>query len=413
MNNQDQQTVYGVVALFDSAGALRKAAEQAGEENTKRKIGILDAHTPYPVHGLEKALRLEYSRLGYLVLAAALSGVALAWGMQLWMNALDYPLITGGKPFNSWPAWIPVIFELMVLCAAFTAFFGMLGLFNHLPFTGNPLLQSAAIRRITRDRFALVLHAARGGGAIDAQAAWDLLLRAGAQETETVFWPVRPERRPDQVPFREFAFIAAVVALATVGGWCIYWAIKLWPEMPPNIYLHQQKKLLPEAEEPFFTDGNGMRTPPYGAVARGGMPYPFEPNMDDQRAGQLLINPQQITENTLQQGRTAFEKNCLVCHGVWGDGTKSLSAQYAASPANLQSARIREYPDGRIYHVITAGKGLMPGYEPQIAPRERWLIVNYLRVLERAQNAAEADLEEALKGYVVVETDTKSGKQAK
>ncbi len=108
-----------------------------------------------------------------------------------------------------------------------------------------------------------------------------------------------------------------------------------------------------------------------------------------------------LNAETLNTGRLAFETYCSVCHGAWGDGQKTLSSQYGASPANLQSTRIRKMPDGRIYQVVSVGKGTMPGYQSLLSEEKRWMVVLYLRSLQRAQNATESDLLEALKGHTV------------
>jgi mono/diheme cytochrome c family protein len=412
MGDRSPQKVCAVVGLFESADALLKAAAEARLRNESAALGRLEAYTPYPVHGLERALALKPSPLGYMVLGGGLCGAAAAFLAQAWMNAVDYRVIVGGKPFFSWPAWVPVMFELMVLLGAFTAFFGMFGALNRLPYTGNPLLGSRSMRAITRDRFALALHALNPEALFDAEKAELFLRSLGTAAVEHVPVPAVRPRDPNRVPLKEFGIIAAAAAAAVFGGWCMYWLVKLWPEIRPNIYLATQNKLLPQAAEPFFTDQKGMRTPPYGAIARGGMPYPFQSNLDDEKAGQVLGNPLALTAEALSAGRIGYQRFCMVCHGSSGDGQKLLSAQYGASPANLQSARIRQYPDGRIFHVIRAGKGLMPGYQAQLTEDETWEIVHYLRALQRSQNASEADLQEALKGYIVVEPKESGGGQS-
>jgi hypothetical protein len=148
------ETVWGLLAEFATPDELIHAASAV------RDAGYTswDAHTPFPVHGLDDAMGIRPTRLPFLVLGAAVTGTASALLMQWWMNAVDYPLIISGKPFNSIPADIPVTFELTVLFAALTAFLGML-VANNLPRFHHPLFGNAAFRRVTTDRFFIAIEA--------------------------------------------------------------------------------------------------------------------------------------------------------------------------------------------------------------------------------------------------------------
>jgi hypothetical protein len=150
----DEPRLWGLLAEFATPQDLVRAAaavRDAGYTNW-------DAHTPFPVHGLDDAMGVRPTRLPYLVLGAGIVGCTSGLIMQWWMNAVDYPLIISGKPFNSLPANIPVAFELTVLLASLTAFIGMLAL-NALPRFHHPLFANAAFRRVTTDRFFLVIEA--------------------------------------------------------------------------------------------------------------------------------------------------------------------------------------------------------------------------------------------------------------
>ena len=147
-----------VLGLFDDVDSLLAAIPKV----KAKALGKLEAYTPYPVHGLDEALELKRSPLGGMVLVMGVLGAATAMLFQWWMSARDYPVITGGKAPFSWQAFVPIMFELMVLFATFTAGLGML-LLNKLPFFGHPVLESKAIRGITRDRFALAIEAFESG----------------------------------------------------------------------------------------------------------------------------------------------------------------------------------------------------------------------------------------------------------
>ena len=97
--------------IFDDQDKLMNAVERVREGGFK----LVDCYTPYPVHGLDKVMGLKHSWMGWAAFILAMAGVGSGLGMQIWMNAVDWPYIIGGKPFNSWPAFIPITFELGIL----------------------------------------------------------------------------------------------------------------------------------------------------------------------------------------------------------------------------------------------------------------------------------------------------------
>ena len=144
----------GVLAEFETVDALLAAARRVREAGFAR----WDAHVPFPVHGLDEAMGIRRTRLPWIVLGCGLTGVLVGLGLQWWTNAVDYPFLISGKPLFSWPANVPVIFELGVLFAAMGAFLGMLVL-NRLPEWYHPVLTSERFRRATSDRFFIVIDA--------------------------------------------------------------------------------------------------------------------------------------------------------------------------------------------------------------------------------------------------------------
>lgn len=145
---------WGIVAEFDSPAAIYTAAEKATAHGYTR----VDAHTPFPVHGLDKALRQGPSPLGWIVLCCGLTGICLAQLMMWWMNAQDYVIWVSGKEPYAWPSTIPITFELMVLLSGFGAVFGMFGI-NKLPRLHHPVFQHSTFWRATDDRFFLSIQA--------------------------------------------------------------------------------------------------------------------------------------------------------------------------------------------------------------------------------------------------------------
>ena len=145
---------WGIVAEFDSAAAIYHAAEKT----TAQGYTQVDAYTPFPVHGLDRALKQGPSHLGWFVVCCGITGIFLAQLMMWWMNGVDYPFWVSGKEPYAWPSTIPITFELMVLLSGICAVFGMFAL-NKLPRLHHPIFQHATFWRATDDRFFLAVEA--------------------------------------------------------------------------------------------------------------------------------------------------------------------------------------------------------------------------------------------------------------
>jgi len=142
------------MAEFLHAGELLDAARRAYEQGYR----CLDAYSPYPVHGLAEAIGFRRNRLPLLIFIGGLSGTLTAYLMQYWSGVIDYPLNVGGRPYHSWPSFIPITFELTVLFASFAAVLGMLGL-NGLPRPHHPVFNIPDFAMASRNRFFLVIQA--------------------------------------------------------------------------------------------------------------------------------------------------------------------------------------------------------------------------------------------------------------
>jgi hypothetical protein len=140
----------GVIGFFESPEALVSATSQVRAASYQH----FDAYTPYPIHGLEAAQGLKRSPLPFVTFAAGLTGCTLGFLLQYWTSVVDWPLNVGGKPFNSWPAFVPVMFECTILFAGLATVAAMF-IFNGLP----NIRRKAFDPGITRDRYALVIEA--------------------------------------------------------------------------------------------------------------------------------------------------------------------------------------------------------------------------------------------------------------
>jgi hypothetical protein len=141
---------YWVVGEFGSGAEAKRALEALRERGCA--ADSLDAFSPYPVEGLEEALGLKPSPLRGLALLAGLTGAALAYGVQWWSNAVDWPLNVGNRPPHSWPAFIPITFETMVLFSSLTLFVGLMVLFR-FPRPHHPLFELESFRTATTHGF--------------------------------------------------------------------------------------------------------------------------------------------------------------------------------------------------------------------------------------------------------------------
>ena len=139
-----------MLAEFDTTKDCVHAAEKLRDGGYSR----FDAHTPFPVHGMDRAMGLKPSILGWIVLVMGTTGLLAGITMMMWMNGIDYPIVIGGKPPYSFPSMVPICFELTVLFSAFGAVFGMLGL-NKLPRHHHPVFESERFRGATTDKFFL------------------------------------------------------------------------------------------------------------------------------------------------------------------------------------------------------------------------------------------------------------------
>ena len=146
--------VYGVMAEFDDPSSLVAAANRAREEGYRQ----MDAYSPFPIEELHDAMGEHHSRLPLVVLIGGLIGCLGGFALQYWVSAMAYPINVGGKPLNSWPAFIPVTFECTILAAALSAVLGMLAL-NGLPMPYHPVFNVPRFALASRNRFFLCIEA--------------------------------------------------------------------------------------------------------------------------------------------------------------------------------------------------------------------------------------------------------------
>ncbi|HMN48608.1 MAG TPA: DUF3341 domain-containing protein [Ignavibacteriaceae bacterium] len=375
----NSKKIFGIAATFKTPDEIINAAKKVSASGFTE----FDVNTPYPVHGMDKAMKIKPSKLGFVTLVMGLTGATIALLFMYWTMSIDYPMVIGGKPFFALPAFIPVTFELTVLLATVSTVIAMIALFFRLPDNKHPLHDTAYMKSVSADKYGIVIES--NDSKFDENAVTEFLKRLNPLNIEIIYYP-EEETYPIFQP--KFILFLIVVAIVVSGG--TYFTLNKLLYLTPYNWMMNQDKLNPQKPSDLFADGYGMRTPVEGTVARGFIPYPYKGQTNPT---EVLSNPFLPTKENLELGKSKFNTFCSPCHGYFADGDSRLRGQFP-NPPTLHSKRAIEFSDGMIYHIITNGQNVMPSYASQITREERWAIVNYVRALQRAKNASESDLTE-------------------
>lgn len=143
-----ERKLFGTIAEFDNPSELFKACEIVRDAG----FSDWDSHSPFPVHGIEEAMGFSWSKVPWWALVFGLSGASFGFLLQWWVSAVASPLVISGKPMFSWPAFIPVTFELGILCTAIGTLLGM-AVLNKLPMLWHPLLNNERFLKFSDDGF--------------------------------------------------------------------------------------------------------------------------------------------------------------------------------------------------------------------------------------------------------------------
>ena len=369
--------IFGLAALFKDPNAIIAAAKKVHSEGYTK----WDVNTPYPVHGMDKAMGMKPSRLGFVTLFFGLSGTTIALLFMWWTMSVDYPLVIGGKPFFALPSFIPVTFEVTVLLGTVFTIISMFALFFGLPRNSHPLHDTNYIKKVSLDHYGVVIEVA--DPKFDEDKIRSLFSSLGAVQSDVIYFP---EKQP--VKIFEPRFIMFLILVAAVVSGATYFTLNKFMYMIPYNWMDDQAKIDSQSKSDFFADERGMRLPVEGTVARGFLPYPF---LGEKEPKEVLSNPYLPTKENLELGKRKFLTFCSPCHGNYADGDSRLNGQFP-SPPTLHSTRARNFSDGMIYHIITNGQNAMPSYASQVTRKERWAVINYIRVLQRAKDATDDDV---------------------
>ncbi len=383
---------YGLLAEFEDPTSLYRAAERVRDAGYKK----WDCHTPFPVHGLDDAMGMRFTRLPWVILTMGVTGLLLGMLMQWWMNGVDYTYDISGKPVWSLPANIPVIFEVTVLFSAFTAFFAM-WISNGLPRWYHPLFRKERFARATDDGFFLAIEARDSNFALDRTG--DFLKSIGALSVEEVREADEPVAMPRSLKGK--LWIASCLALIPAGMvYASYGKTTTQPRVHLIKDMDKQPRFHAQGYAPtLFEDGRMTRSQIPGTVAQdqGFALASFETGKSKGDYLQQLPSELNVDEAFLNRGEERFAIYCAVCHGKDGKGAgpvhkraKMLAGQGLANwvtPTDLTSGLIAGQADGMVFETITQGRRTMPSYAAQIPTKDRWAIIAYIRALQEEASA--------------------------
>jgi mono/diheme cytochrome c family protein len=371
---------FALSALFDNADSIMKAASTVADKGYKN----WDVNTPFPVHGMDPAMKLKPSKIGYFTIIVGLTFMSLMLSFIYWTNNVDYPQIIGGKPFFAFPTYVPIMFEITILTGAVLSVKMMIAVIFKFPNNAHPIHDSEYAKRTSSDLFGIYIEEKDGDFDYDQIEA--MYKELGAVSIQPIYY--------DQVELEhknnawDPKFVIGLVAIAGFVSFSVYMHMNKLLYIAPFDWMMVQPRVdYGEAGTSTIWNGDkkyALAKPVEGTVARGFIPYAYHIDSVDQASNELVNYTMPSAEN-LELGKKKFETYCSPCHGnqARGDGRLIGDGELFLG-RSLLTEYYQGFSDGRIYHTITKGKGLMPGYEAQITRDERWSIVNYLRVLQSA-----------------------------
>lgn len=377
----DNKKLYGVGALFTSPNKVSEAAAKIAEKGYQD----WDVHSSYPIHGMPKKMKLKWSPLGYFALIFGLTGTSIGLFLTYWTMSVDYPMIIGGKPSFSLPAFIPVLFELTVLLAAVGTALSMLFVLFKFPNNRHPLHDTDYMKEISVDKSGILIEAS--DKLFNREEVIGVLSQLGADKVIDLYLDSEEVNYKPKILEPKFLIFLIIVAfgVSLLG----YFVNNKLLFMPPFDFMVDQQRLDVQSKSDFFADGFGGRQPVEETVARGQTFYPYKGKPELAEAN--LINTLASSEEVLALGKRKYNTFCSPCHDYHGTGNGRLNGQFP-NPPSLHSEKVRNWKDGNIYHIIVEGQNIMPSYALQLTEDERWSVIHYIRALQRSMNAKEEDL---------------------
>ncbi len=367
-----------ILGTFAEEHDLLEAVQSA------RAIGypIVDVYTPYPVHGLDEAMGLKRSRLSIFCFVCGSIGVLAAMALQHWTMAIDWPINIGGRPFNSWPAFVPVAFEVLVLFAGFGVVFAFLGVSRLFP--GKTAWVAGP--RVTNDQFLLAIEGKDLASDVGAVRAMFLAHHAiDTLEQEQGSAGQAPTKSNSR---RVNSLLLAIFVLASLMNWFL----GADHRQPNREFLPDMVHAVPHES---FAAHEGMpkkmvlQAPPAGAIARGHLPLHYQATPKDaEKAGEELQSPFKPGDTrAVNRGVQVFANYCTPCHGSAGAGDGAVSQRGVPPPPSLLAEKAVKMKDGQMFHIITHGQANMASHAAQVEPNDRWAVILHIRQLQKAKGA--------------------------
>ncbi|GJQ63833.1 MAG: hypothetical protein SCALA702_28860 [Melioribacteraceae bacterium] len=377
-----EKILHSITAIFDTPDDIIHAAEKVSEKGYKD----YDVNTPYPVHGMDHAMKLPPSKLGYFALVFGLTGTFTALALMFWMSVIDYPQVIGGKPFFPFPAYVPVMFEVTVLSASIATVMSMLIVFFKFPNNKHPLHDSEYMKKVSVDKFGVSIEAKdKLFNEVDVKA---FLAEIGGKEITPVYYDNEEINHKNVILEPKFLGFLLVTFIIVSGA--TYFTMNKLLFMTPFDWMMHQEKVIAQDDFSFYGENRAMLTPVAGTVSRNNLPYLYIGKPEE--AAVAMVNPLLPSKENLKLGEEKYNTYCSPCHGYFGEGDSRLRGQFP-NPPSLHSEKVRNWSDGRIYHVIMEGQNVMPSYSSLMTREERWASILYLRALQRSLNAKETDLQ--------------------
>ncbi len=409
--NQNSREIHGVVAYYGDVDGIMNASRKIRDAGYKK----WDAYTPFPVHGIDDAMGTKPTILPWIVLGMGLTGLFVGPGLPWYTNAFDSVFRIRGKPAWRLPANRPVPFQIIILCSAYTAFFGMLAP-NKLPHLSNPLHKLERFKRITDDKFAICVEAKDPNFDM---ARVEKLLGEGSEHIETC--PVDESRAG--LPLWMHG-VAAILTCASFIPLSLAFKGRFAPSEKPRYHVWPdmdfQRKAKTQTGWEGFGDGRAMRLPPEGTVAEGELRDDVElyggvaqgSTMPEKVAHDQLSKDAslawltgfpaalEVDQAFLERGQERYGIYCSMCHGQQGDGigtvalrAKSIDAARDGwiAPKALTSDVAKGYSNGELFHIASNGISTMKGYIAQVPAKDRWAIIAYVRALQATQGLHQSD----------------------
>lgn len=396
VETKSEAPLFAVIAEYDTPTDLVRASRKVRDAGYTR----WDTFTPFPIHGIEKAMGIPMTRLPWLVLGFAMIGLTTALVFQYWTNSVDYQWLISGKPFFSWPANVPVIFELTILFSAFSTLAGMF-VMNNLPLPAHPLDHVERFRRVTDDKFFLLIQVR--DPKYDPVETKKLLDETAPVAIESV---LHDRVTSNEIP-KWLIYTGIVLAVASLVPFALFAKARDSKMERGRVHAVWDMDFAPsykaQSANTLFEDKRAMRLPPKGTVAVNHLTTDDHFYRGKVGGAWATTLPKQIEvdEATMALGKQQFGIYCAPCHGYSGDGNGMVHrraetlGQGWVPPSNLHQEYLRTMPAGEIFNTITNGVRNMQGYGAQIDADERWAIVLYLRALQKSRTASISDLSEA------------------